>query len=462
MEKSLESLSVSDLKKRLFWVGASLPDGHIEKADLVAAVRAAEAEQEEKFAKKSCVGNGANGAGSTEQGVLRPEPRPLDFEAATGTVEEQQIVELHLLSEAQLKEKIEQNGHDVPSNSSKHYLVALCRKALKDPREPKPKKAEEEAKEPENAIAEYRRPTVGDRVQVRDTMIMKRYLPEAIGKVFRIFKDDGGAFPYRLAGVGEQRHWFSEDDICWPTKVQTKVFNHQKGGKANPDQPEKVMINHNRYGCTQGEVRDVLGETADKKSWVLSGGRQVPKSHEHSGWSRIQAEKPDGPPPPPPTAPQAAVTLSEAEIFAQMEEMQAQMEAQEAAQTTQGVQSVQSVQHAGEPTVESAQSSTVGTAAAGAEKEVEKPQVQPAEPQVSPPKELQDSATDATAVARGQEARRKRKEAAERKEKEAKEAEERLEARRKARKAKAKANAARALDVSDDEVQAVDAAISID
>ena len=50
-------------------------------------------------------------------------------------------------------------------------------------------------------------------------VLRKRYLPEAIGKVFRIIKDDGGAFPYRLGGIGEQRHWFSEDDICWPTKA---------------------------------------------------------------------------------------------------------------------------------------------------------------------------------------------------------------------------------------------------
>ena len=443
MEQSLESLSVSDLKKRLFWAGASLPNGHIEKADLVATVRAAEAEQEEKFAKKGLANSGASGE---QQGVLRPEPKPLDFEAATGTVEEQQIVELHLLTEAQLKEKIEQNGHDVPPNSSKHYLVALCRKALKDPREPKAKKTEEAKDEPEDAVMEYRRPTVGDRVQVRDTMIMKRYLPEAIGKVFRIFKDDGGAFPYRLAGVGEQRHWFSEDDICWPTKVQTKTFNHNKKGKADPDQPEKVIINHNRYGCTKGEVRNVLGETADKKSWVLEGGRQVPKSHEHSGWSRVQAAIPDGPPPPPPAP---VVTLSEAEIFAQMEEMQAQMEAEEAAQPPQPPSQ--------QPGLQSTENSTpsAATEPLQPEPEVSKGEViQP--PQV---KDARDAKEAQEAVARGQEARRKRKEAAERKEQEAKEA----EARRKARRAKAKAvKAADSLDVSDDEVQAVAASISID
>ena len=210
---------------------------------------------------------------------------------------------------------------------------------MKDPREPKPKKAEAPEDEEEEAVVPNRRPTIGDRVQIRDTMIMKRYLPEAIGKVFRIFKDDGGAFPYRLAGVGEQRHWFSEDDICWPVKKAQKTFiTPKERTKAKPDnQPEKVVINHNRYGCTAGEVRDVLGETADKRNWVLSGGRQVPKMHEGSGWSRkvensntICDARP--PPPPPGSIPRAPapVTLSEEEMFAQMEEMQAQMDAEEA------------------------------------------------------------------------------------------------------------------------------------
>eukprot|EP00438_Fugacium_kawagutii_P000582 Skav211996 [mRNA] locus=scaffold2069:143463:145088:- [translate_table: standard] len=439
MEQTLESLSVGDLKKRLFWVGASLPDGHIEKSDLVTAVRKAEAEQEEKFAKKGT------------------------------SAEEKQIIDLHLLSEAQLQEKIEQNGHDVPPNSSKHYLVALCRKALKDPREPKPKKKEETA-EPENAIAEYRRPTIGDRVQIRDTMVMKRYLPEAIGKVFRIIKDDGGAFPYRLAGVGEQRHWFGEDDVCWPTRVQTKVFK-RAGGKANPDQPAKVMINHNRYGCTQGEVRDVLGETADKKSWVLQGGRQVPKAHEHSGWSRIQAETADAPPPPP-SAPPGAVTLSEAEIFAQMEEMQAQMDAE-----------------AEQPGVPSQVPSQVPSGANGANGAAQSPSPPVAKAAELPTNEgteappgagakaaevteaspVADKAPTATvepsksAAAAGQEARRKRKEAMEAKAKAAAEAEERRKARRKAAAEKAAAAAVDPVDVvEDDEVRAVEVPISID
>ena len=45
-----------------------------------------------------------------------------------------------------------------------------------------------------------------------------------------VFEDDGGAFPYRLAGVGEQRHWFSEDDICWPVKKAQLFLSLRKNG----------------------------------------------------------------------------------------------------------------------------------------------------------------------------------------------------------------------------------------
>ncbi|CAE6944502.1 rnf126 [Symbiodinium sp. CCMP2456] len=332
----LEKLSVADLKKRLFWAGASLPDGHLEKADIISVVKKAEEEKAEKAAEAD------QKRVEEERGVPKPDPKPLDFDNIKCPDEEKQIVELHLLTEKQLRDRIEQAGHDVPKGEpSKHYLVALCRKAMKDPREPKPKKAEAQEDEEEEAVVPNRRPTIGDRVQIRDTMIMKRYLPEAIGKVFRIFKDDGGAFPYRLAGVGEQRHWFSEDDICWPVKKAQKTFITQKERertKAKPDnQPEKVVINHNRYGCTAGEVRDVLGETADKRNWVLSGGRQVPKMHEGSGWSRkvensntiCDARRPPPPPGSVPRAP-APVTVSEEEMIAQMEEMQAELDAQAA------------------------------------------------------------------------------------------------------------------------------------
>eukprot|EP00439_Symbiodinium_sp_Y106_P086319 s98_g32.t1 len=337
----LEKLSVADLKKRLFWAGASLPDGHLEKADIISVVKKAEAEKAEKAAEAD------QKRVEEEKGVPKPEPKPLDFNNIQCPDEEKQIVELHLLTEKQLRDRIEQAGHDVPKGEpSKHYLVALCRKAMKDPREPKPKKAEATQEDEEEAVVPNRRPTIGDRVQIKDTMIMKRYLPEAIGKVFRIFKDDGGAFPYRLAGVGEQRHWFSEDDICWPVKKAQKTFiTPKERTKAKPDnQPEKVVINHNRYGCTAGEVRDVLGETADKRNWVLSGGRQVPKMHEGSGWSRkvensntiCDARRPPPPPGSIPRAP-APVTLSEEEMIAQMEEMQAELDA-EAAQAAQAPQ----------------------------------------------------------------------------------------------------------------------------
>ncbi|CAE7870650.1 E3 ubiquitin-protein ligase [Symbiodinium microadriaticum] len=464
----LEKLSVADLKKRLFWAGASLPDGHLEKADIISVVKKAEAEKAEKAAEAD------QKRVEEERGVPKPDPKPLDFNNIQCPDEEKQIVELHLLTEKQLRDRIEQAGHDVPKGEpSKHYLVALCRKAMKDPREPKPKKAEAPEDEEEEAVVPNRRPTIGDRVQIRDTMIMKRYLPEAIGKVFRIFKDDGGAFPYRLAGVGEQRHWFSEDDICWPVKKAQKTFiTPKERTKAKPDnQPEKVVINHNRYGCTAGEVRDVLGETADKRNWVLSGGRQVPKMHEGSGWSRkvensntICDARP--PPPPPGSIPRAPapVTLSEEEMFAQMEEMQAQMDAEEA----QAAQAPQEPLPAAAPEAQPVEPVTAPTPAA-APPSPAKPSPQKAQDPVQKDEASDQAATepsvngasDASVMDPGEE-RRKRKADARAK------AQAEGAARRLARRQRKEqtAQTAAKLTVSDDEVEevqaAADAPISID
>eukprot|EP00931_Biecheleriopsis_adriatica_P064635 TRINITY_DN39387_c0_g1_i1.p1 TRINITY_DN39387_c0_g1~~TRINITY_DN39387_c0_g1_i1.p1 ORF type:complete len:479 (+),score=161.14 TRINITY_DN39387_c0_g1_i1:43-1437(+) len=330
-DEDLTKLSVAELKKKLFWAGGALPSGGLEKEELLDAVKKALAEKAEQAQQAEQRKKDAKFQ-EAEQGVPRPEPRELDFDQAAASERDKEIIELHLLSESELRERIEKNGHDIPDDcTSKHYLVALCRKAMKNPQAVKPKKPKPKPEDSDDegnaatALQAYRRPTVGDRVEVKDTMIMKRYCPTAIGKVFRIFKDDGGATPYRLAGIGEQRHWFSEADVCWPTKVE-KTWTKSKV-KARPDnQPNQILISFNRYGCTQGEVRDVTGETADKKSWILKGGRQVPKSHEGSGWTRVEAAAPDGvPPPPPPSGPE--INISEAEMFAQMEEMQAQMEA---------------------------------------------------------------------------------------------------------------------------------------
>ncbi|CAJ1344090.1 unnamed protein product [Effrenium voratum] len=129
-----DGVAVGDLKKRLFWSGGALPEGHLEKAELVKAVEQAEAEKARRFAAQE------EKRQQEAQGVLRPEPRPLDFETVPLADHEKQIVELHLLTEDELVDKILENGHDAPYDASKHYLVALCRKALKDPRAPKPKR----------------------------------------------------------------------------------------------------------------------------------------------------------------------------------------------------------------------------------------------------------------------------------------------------------------------------------
>ncbi|CAJ1450659.1 unnamed protein product [Effrenium voratum] len=449
---------VGDLKKRLFWSGGALPEGHLEKAELVKAVEQAEAEKARRFAAQE------EKRQQEAQGVLRPEPRPLDFETVPLADHEKQIVELHLLTEDELVDKILENGHDAPYDASKHYLVALCRKALKDPRAPKPKRERKVVEETEGeAITRAKRPTIGDRVQVRDTQIMKRYLPEAIGKVFRIIKDDGGAFPYRLGGIGEQRHWFSEEDICWPTKATKPTFvaKGSQKEKAKPDdQPDKVLINHNRYGCTQGEVREVLGETGDKRNWVLKGGRQVPKAHEGSGWSRVSDRLTNGPPPPgpPPPGPPVVVTSgpSEAEIFAEMEELAKQLEAQEAEQVAAAAPAAPAPAPATEsgappaagpasPAEAKAASAAPGADAAGAEArrrrkaaaeakakaEAEALSGQSGAPAAgAKPGEEKDPEAAAKAAAAGAEARRKRKAAAEAKAKAQAEAAERRKARR--------------------------------
>lgn len=325
--EDLSKLSVGDLKKRLFFAGVTLPAGHLEKADLIAAVQKAQAERSEKQAvARTCQAEDERQRETAEKckGVVRPDPKPLNYEIeAPG--EEKEVVQLHLLSEEQLIEKIEDNGHDVPEGSSKHYLVALCRQAMKDPKPKKPKRLKP-AGEAVTTVATMKRPTIGDKVEIVDSNLMRRYLPEAVGKVYRIIRDDGGSTPYRLAGLGEQRHWFSEADVKWPQPKAAKIV---AGGKAAKpvNQPSKVQVLQNRYGCTAGEVRDVLNQTADSKNWVLTGGRQVPKSHEGTGWIRVE---PDAPPPPPPDYDLAttAAAAMEAEMLAQMEEMQAELEAE--------------------------------------------------------------------------------------------------------------------------------------
>lgn len=190
-----------------------------------------------------------------------------------------------------------------------------------------------------------KRPTVGDFVQVVANDLMKRYAPNEVGKVFKIIKDDGGSYPYRLARC-EARHWFSENDIKWPDLDNKPVKRKKASSLEKPvDMPRQVMIMQDRYGCQAGELIDVKGQTGDQQSWILIGGKQVPKAHEGVGWSRVEPQDAPPPPPEPPPPPRPAATAAvagtaaastaaaevriaqtEEEIMAQMEEMQAEMD----------------------------------------------------------------------------------------------------------------------------------------
>eukprot|EP00929_Paragymnodinium_shiwhaense_P019849 TRINITY_DN13404_c0_g1_i1.p1 TRINITY_DN13404_c0_g1~~TRINITY_DN13404_c0_g1_i1.p1 ORF type:complete len:654 (+),score=261.88 TRINITY_DN13404_c0_g1_i1:293-2254(+) len=354
--EELSKLSVGELKKKLLFLSVPVPSGATEKADLVKlaheaqekvdAARKKAAEEKEKAdreraAKEQKQRDYVRGAA----GPNWASARPLDFEnAAQGS--EKEVIDLHLLTEAQLKARIEKTGHEIPEGTtSKFYLVSLCRQAEKDPipldkRRPKPKPppkpatADDSDSDPEDAIEEYRRPTVGDRVQIVPNNLTKRYIPTYVGHVLKIIKDDGGSTPYKLAGLDRQC-WLGTEDVKWPDKKKGKkvklAFKPEAVGNPN-HMPKQVIILQDRYGCKYGDVRQCLKATPDGQHWVLSGGRQVPKFQEGQGWARVNSDAPDGPPPPPPDAAGPDDPFLDADLLAQMEEMQAQFdqEAEEA------------------------------------------------------------------------------------------------------------------------------------
>eukprot|EP00927_Polykrikos_kofoidii_P054776 TRINITY_DN49147_c0_g1_i1.p1 TRINITY_DN49147_c0_g1~~TRINITY_DN49147_c0_g1_i1.p1 ORF type:complete len:735 (+),score=150.14 TRINITY_DN49147_c0_g1_i1:80-2206(+) len=332
-------LSVGELKKRLFWAGATMPSGHLEKADLVSAVRQAEAEKKISDAKNAAdKEKESSRQESAKQSAPRVEPRPISFDSLPASKEERELVDLHVLSEAKLKQRIEEAGHEVPDGTcGKHFLVALCRQAIRNPkpvgeRRPRPIKLAKAAGSDSagdegdgaTAVKPYRRPTIGDCVQVVESNLTKRYLPYAVNKVYKIIVDDGGHTPYKLAGL-EKQHWFSQADVKWPEKeVEKKQTRKMLPAEAarcstfDTNQPKEIMIMENKYGCTEGEVKEVLYATSDGANWVLHGGRQVPKAHEGTGWARLNddpalppptAATPP-PPPPPPTMPVPAAAPS--------------------------------------------------------------------------------------------------------------------------------------------------------
>lgn len=124
-DAELSKLSVAELRKQIFWCGASLPSGHLEKSDLVAALRKhfVEGEQREaaKLAQKRQV----------HAGVPRPEPKPLNYDHKAPK-EQQETVDLHILPEEELKRRIVAAGEEVPEGEvGKFWLVATLRNALR-------------------------------------------------------------------------------------------------------------------------------------------------------------------------------------------------------------------------------------------------------------------------------------------------------------------------------------------
>lgn len=129
-EQELSKLSVGELKKRLFWCGASAPSGHLEKSDLIAAVRKAQVEKGVKKVEDQRKAEQAKY--QTQAGVVRPAPRPLNYEQKQDT-KVQEVVDLHILSEEELQRRIEVAGGQVPEGPvGKFFLVACLRNALKD------------------------------------------------------------------------------------------------------------------------------------------------------------------------------------------------------------------------------------------------------------------------------------------------------------------------------------------
>jgi len=143
MVDDLGKLSVGELKKQLFWLGASVPSGHIEKSDLVAALKAARLDRERHKSTEPPSKQQQRQQKQQQQGVLRPEPRPLDYDVKHST-EAKEVVDLHLLSEEELRRRVEEAGGTIPEDQGqvgKFYLVTLLRNLLRNP--PPPKSADE-------------------------------------------------------------------------------------------------------------------------------------------------------------------------------------------------------------------------------------------------------------------------------------------------------------------------------
>eukprot|EP00445_Apocalathium_hangoei_P024711 CAMPEP_0203924322 /NCGR_PEP_ID=MMETSP0359-20131031/64080_1 /ASSEMBLY_ACC=CAM_ASM_000338 /TAXON_ID=268821 /ORGANISM="Scrippsiella Hangoei, Strain SHTV-5" /LENGTH=323 /DNA_ID=CAMNT_0050852533 /DNA_START=89 /DNA_END=1057 /DNA_ORIENTATION=- len=128
-EEDPSNLSIGELKKQLRWLGASLPAGGLEKSDLVAALKKARAEKADQDRQKE------EKVQQQRQEKLQPgvprESRPLDYEQKISK-EKQEVVDLHVLSEEELRRRILSLGGSVPEGSvGKFYLVSVLKNVMK-------------------------------------------------------------------------------------------------------------------------------------------------------------------------------------------------------------------------------------------------------------------------------------------------------------------------------------------
>lgn len=145
-EEDLSRLSVGELKRRLFWVGAVVPAGHLEKADLVAALKEAQVKAPSTSGNRS---NSRTQDSDTKKPTAstRPGQRPgwtkSQSDEFEGCKEEHDVVKLFLLSEDELKSRAITAGATIPDGDvSKHYLVTALRNALKNPVDAKSQQAQ--------------------------------------------------------------------------------------------------------------------------------------------------------------------------------------------------------------------------------------------------------------------------------------------------------------------------------
>lgn len=131
--EDLAKLSIAELKKRLFWVGASMPSGHIEKTDLVHAVKLAEEASAKRPVFTSSTAD-TSVPGRPQQESARstvPELSTTNRSSREDEKEQNEVVRMFLLSEEELKTRIKSAGGDLPEGDvSKHYLVAALRSSL--------------------------------------------------------------------------------------------------------------------------------------------------------------------------------------------------------------------------------------------------------------------------------------------------------------------------------------------